>query len=504
MSRLSILDAIKDRNLFGRFLGKDLKSWRRWLAALRVLYGLPTSSRDRRYARQCMSRKKVRKLKGFKTALFLTGRRSGKSRIAAIIAAFEAVLAGHEKRLAPGEQGMVACIATTKRQGAIVWKYIQGVFAKSPMLKDEVVRETSTGFELRNGVVIEVLHGDFRTVRGHTLLAAVVDEVCFFGLAEADKIRSDRELIRALQPALATTGGRLIAISSPYAARGWAYSTWKKHHNDKGKVLVWRAASRYMNPTLRQSVIDAEMAEDPVAARAEYYAHWREDVAEFLPRVLIEGLVTKGRKELPRDTGRRYFAFCDVSGGRKDASALAIAHSVGRTVVIDAIRHYKSPQNPHVTIAHMASELARYGLRRVVGDNYGADFVSKAFERHGVRYVKSEKPKGALYLEFVPRACAGEVELLDHELLVDQLAMLERRTRSGGKDLVDHPRGAHDDLANAVAGVCAIGQGSGPIVGGGLLGVPERDPNRADALAELLAGQSTVLGFDFGAPHPSR
>jgi hypothetical protein len=35
---------------------------------------------------------------------------------------------------------------------------------------------------------------------------------------------------------------------------------------------------------------------------------------------------------------------------------------------------------------------------------------------------------------------------------VIQLTSLERRTARGGKDSIDHVPGAHDDLANAVAG----------------------------------------------------
>jgi hypothetical protein len=52
--------------------------------------------------------------------------------------------------------------------------------------------------------------------------------------------------------------------------------------------------------------------------------------------------------------------------------------------------------------------------------------------------------------------CSGEIELLDHPALIDQLAALERRTRSGGRDVVDHPSGGKDDLANAVAGVAEV------------------------------------------------
>ena len=48
------------------------------------------------------------------------------------------------------------------------------------------------------------------------------------------------------------------------------------------------------------------------------------------------------------------------------------------------------------------------------------------------------------------------IEFLDNDILVNQLASLERRTRSGGKDIIDHPTGGKDDVANAIAGVSYI------------------------------------------------
>jgi hypothetical protein len=48
--------------------------------------------------------------------------------------------------------------------------------------------------------------------------------------------------------------------------------------------------------------------------------------------------------------------------------------------------------------------------------------------------------------------------LVDNPRLVNQIAAPERRTSRGGKDSIDHAPGAHDDLANVVAGVayCAV------------------------------------------------
>src|SRR5262249_22787831 len=149
-----------------------------------------------------------------------------------------------------------------------------------PLLAGEVVHETRAGFELRSGTRIEILAGHFRTVRGYTLLAAIVEEVAFFGLDEESKVRSDTELIRAIQPGLATFGGRLIAITSPYAKKGWTYGQWQRHFGSDGaRVLVWKCPSRVMNPTLPQSVVDEALAEDVQAARSEWLGEFREDVA---------------------------------------------------------------------------------------------------------------------------------------------------------------------------------------------------------------------------------
>ena len=42
--------------------------------------------------------------------------------------------------------------------------------------------------------------------------------------------------------------------------------------------------------------------------------------------------------------------------------------------------------------------------------------------------------------------------ILDHPRLIAQPCGLERRTARSGKDSIDHAPGAHDDIANAVAG----------------------------------------------------
>lgn len=470
---ITITKAIRDENLFRPFLANgdgDISSWSNWMVALRVIYGLPiTKPRNIELVERCTGRDvSLLPENGFDEILILTGRRSGKSKISSIIAGYEAIFSGKEGQLSKGEQGLVPVISPSKLQSTIVKRYIKALFESAPMLENEIVEEQKEGFLLSNGIRIQILTGDYRSVRGFSLLTCVCDEICFFGLSEESKVRNDTELVAAIRPSLITLSGKLICISTKYAQKGWAYKTWKRcFGNDKSRTLVWDATSKMMNPLLDQRVIDAALLEDPASARTEFLNKWREDIEIWLPRSVIELVVRKGRKELLPQKGKiRYAAFADVSGGRSEGAGLAIAHKVERKVVIDFCKQYKAPHSPYKIVELMAEELRRFGISKITGDNYSAQFVADAFAAQRIKYKKSELPKSGLYLELLPRICSKEIELLDDETSITQLAGLERRTRSGGKDKVDHPTGAKDDLANAIAGVATVSSKKVIVVGG--------------------------------------
>ena len=458
---MNVIQAISDRKLFRPFLADredSLASWQNWGTALRCLYGLPLKSKYEELVKTCTGRSiESMPASGFNTALFLVGRRGGKSRIAAIVGAWESCLSGKWELLAPGESGMVAILAPTRKQGRVIRNYLRAIF-EIPLLENEVVRETQEGFELANGIIIEIMIADFRSIRGYTLLAAICDEVCFMHLAEEGKIRSDTELIRAIKPSLSTLNGLLLCVSSKYMKRGWAHTSWKKNFgNDNAKTLVWEAPSRLMNSTLSQEIVDEALLEDRAAALSEYMNEWRSDIGVWLPPEVIEAVVHAGRKELLPRKRFAYHGFADCSGGRVEDSTLAVAHAdEKKIVVVDFLKVYKSPHSPLDAISDMAGKLKRFGLHKVTADNYAGEFVVGAFRRHGIVCHKCKLPKSALYLELIPVICSKNVELLDDETLIKQLCGLERHTHSGGKDKVDHAQGQKDDCANSVAGAVFI------------------------------------------------
>ena len=92
----------------------------------------------------------------------------------------------------------------------------------------------------------------------------------------------------------------------------------------------------------------------------------------------------------------------------------------------------------------------------MTGDNYARDWVAGAWRKLGFEYIRSSRPKGAIYLESLPVFTRGLARLPDHARLVRELRLLERRTHRSGKDTVEHPRNGHDDHANVVCGVFSL------------------------------------------------
>jgi hypothetical protein len=76
--------------------------------------------------------------------------------------------------------------------------------------------------------------------------------------------------------------------------------------------------------------------------------------------------------------------------------------------------------------------------------------------RCGINYRHSDRDRSAIYNDVLPLFNSGRVRLLDNRRLITQLASLERKTSSAGRDVVDHPRGARDDSANSAAGALVL------------------------------------------------
>jgi hypothetical protein len=384
------------------------------------------------------------------------GRRGGKTRSTAVLASFIAGCVDHRDTLAPGERGVLPILAASTAQAAQAFNFVSGIFATAPNLKDLLENETADTISLASGVDITIRPASFRTIRGITAVAAIADEIAFW--RSDDSANPDTEILRALRPALATTNGMLAAISSPHSKRGELYNTFKRHFGPTGhqSILVAKAPSRIMNPSLSQRVVDRAYEEDPEAAGAEFGGEFRGDLAMFVSRDAIEASVAAGVTVRPPLLALDYLGFVGPSGGSSDSMTMSVSHREGDQIILDYIGERKPPFSPESVVAEFSAVFKGYRVLSIRGDRYGGEWPRERFFAHGIRYEPAEMTRSEIYLSCLALLNSGRLSLLDHSRMAAQFVALERRTSRAGRDTVDHAPGAHDDLANAAAGALVL------------------------------------------------
>jgi hypothetical protein len=330
------------------------------------------------------------------------------------------------------------------------------------MLTQVLANSTADTLTLLNGCTVAAYPARPAAVRGLRARVVVLDELAFY--RSSDNLPIDAEMLRAVRPCLATTGGKLFVLSSPYAQSGALYDLHRRHYGrNDSSVLVWQASAPEMNPTLSPDYLSRMAQDDPEAYRSEVLGEFRAGVSTFLDPDIIAGSVAAGVRERPPVHGASYVSFDDpASGSGGDAWTKAIAHRDGDGVVLDVLRVWLPPFNPSGVIAESATLSKSYGLRGTTGDRYAPGFVLEGFRAHGITYAPSLRDRSTLYLEMLPLMNAGRVALLDVPEMLRELRGLERRRGIAGRDRIDHAPGQHDDRANAVAGALALAAGRDP------------------------------------------
>lgn len=174
----------------------------------------------------------------------------------------------------------------------------------------------------------------------------------------------------------------------------------------------------------------------------------------------IVAAIVPGLKRIPPlinpGTGRLVWngdraGFTDLSGGSSDFATLAIARLdwASRIAILEELvcQTGAPPFNPRLAVSKFATILKEYDLSTVIGDAYAGLTYRFDFQNLGINYLVSPRSKSELYDAFEPKLNAGEIELLDHAKLQEQLLTLVVKN---GK--IDHQSGDHDDFANAAVG----------------------------------------------------
>jgi hypothetical protein len=450
--------AFEDEKLLGGSVF-GASSWATWRAVLLATMGEALTPDELATFQRVTGGRVEAPAQRVEEALFLVGRRGGKDRAASVLATYIAGLCDHSDALAPGERGVCLLIAPDQRQATITLNYIEATFRGSPMLATLVAERISDVLRLTNGIDIEVRAASFRRIRGMTCVAAIASECAFWPSEDGGSSNADSDILAAVRPALATTSGPLILITTPYARRGEVWELYRRYYGPAGdpSILIVQGTAREFNCTLPQAVVDRALARDHAAASAEYLARFRDDISAFVTREAVLACVAVDVRERPPCSGVQYYGFVDPSGGSGDSMTLAVGHREKDVVIIDCLRERRPPFSPEDVVEEFCTTLKSYRVLKVIGDRYAGEWPRERFRERNVAYEVASMSKADLYLNFLPSINSSRVRLLDDQRLIAQLCGLERRTTRGtGRDVIDHGPGGHDDLSNCVAGLFSV------------------------------------------------
>jgi phage FluMu gp28-like protein len=139
--------------------------------------------------------------------------------------------------------------------------------------------ESALRLELANGSRIVSLPGQESTIRGFSgVRLLVVDE----------SARVEDELYYSVRPMLAVSGGRLVALSTPFGKRGWFFESWQK---ENGWLKVKVTASEC--PRISREFLEQERQTlGERWFRQEYECSFEENADAVFPHEVIQRAVS--------------------------------------------------------------------------------------------------------------------------------------------------------------------------------------------------------------------
>ena len=190
---------------------KNLDPWSAWLVFFKAVYGLPLDNEaELKIFKKCTGRTEYAPPPGgYSDTVFIGGRQSGKSRAGLTILDHEAMTATPE----PDGTDIYALALSQDYRGAIrtALSYAKAPFEIVPALKDEVMSVTADTVKLTNGITIAAYPCRPASIRGLRARVVVIDELAFFRSTE--NLPTDVEMLRAVRPCLATTGGAWLEFA---------------------------------------------------------------------------------------------------------------------------------------------------------------------------------------------------------------------------------------------------------------------------------------------------
>jgi hypothetical protein len=135
-------------------------------------------------------------------------RQSGKSTVVGVLAAWTAIYC---------RGSLTLLVSPTERQSKELFRKTLAVY-RALGRPVHPASESALQLELDSGSRVIALPGKEGTIRGYSGVDLIL-------IDEAARVPDDT--YQAVRPMIAVSGGRIIALSTPFGTRGWFYDAWR-------------------------------------------------------------------------------------------------------------------------------------------------------------------------------------------------------------------------------------------------------------------------------------
>ncbi len=271
-----------------------------------------------------------------------SGRQVGKSTVIAIKAGESAVQS----------RKTIMIIASTERQALLLFeKVLSHIYIKhNNMIMEGKDKPLKTRLKLTNGSVIYCLPtGDSGYgIRGYTIDELYADEAHFIS----------EEVWQAVTPMLATTGGNIHLLSTPFGTEGYFYRCF---HNKKFKAIhvnteeVAKGRPEIQKKRMLEFLKDEKERMTQLQYKQEYLGEFVGGIQRFFPEVLINMILKINPKENYQPQGY-LFQGIDVARMGGDDSVFISVDRINKNLLRQI--------NIEITENQLITETARLAIQK--------------------------------------------------------------------------------------------------------------------------------------------
>jgi hypothetical protein len=399
------------------------------------------------------------------TVCWFKGARMGGSYLCALYLLFLGLTV--PVKLAPGEKAFCLIIAPTTDMGKQPYNYIVGAITSDPKLAALLIGKPGIhecslcrpqdGQEIRFKVVAASPRGT--TLRSRSLIAALLDECCFFRDPESGAI-NDTELKRAIDPRI-VTGGKCLVISTAWARRGLLWDLTQKNFGNPQTCISAIVPTLLVRDTEQNRRIYAELSEsDPDNAEREFNCVALSiGASDFFDANALAECVDKSLPALNPIYGLlTSYAGLDT-GFKRDASAIVLVRNEpqmnNRLLVAECFERppEKEGSSPKAVLSEFRARLDAHKCKSIACDQHYVMTVRDELPGFGVKECPATqefKYQSHCYVRDIIRSRGVVIPAASKKLLA-QLRDIQVVPTPGGGMKLTSPRygGAHGDLASA-------------------------------------------------------